>query len=128
MPKKQTNEHEEIEVIASSGNVYADTGHPNPEEAMAKAELAILISDAIKRKKLTQKKVAELIGVDQPKISAIIRGRLSGFTIDRLFRFLIALGIDIIIEAKPHISRTTQAHIHVIQQQPFRERRASALS
>ncbi len=46
MPKKQ----EEIEVIASSGNVYADTGHPNPEETMSKEELAILISDAIKRK------------------------------------------------------------------------------
>ena len=102
MPKKQAKEHEEIEVIASSGNVYFDTGHPNPEEAMAKAELAILISSAIKRKKLTQKKAAELIGVDQPKISAIIRGQLSGFTIDRLFRFLIALGMDIIIEAKPH--------------------------
>lgn len=122
MPKK----HEEIEVIASSGNVYADTGHANPEEAMAKAELAILISDTIKRKKLTQKKAAELIGIDQPKISAIIRGQLSGFTIDRLFRFLIALGMDIIIEAKPHTSRTTSAHIQVIQQQPLKGIRAIA--
>lgn len=117
MPKKQ---QEEIEVIASSGNVYADTGHPNPEEAMAKAELAILISYAIKRKKLTQKKAAELIGVDQPKVSAIIRGQLSGFTIDRLFRFLMALGMDIIIEAKPHTSRATQAHIQVIHPQSFK--------
>lgn len=115
MAKKQQQEQEEIEVIASSGNVYADTGHPNPEEAMAKAELAILISDAIKKKKLTQKKAAELIGVDQPKVSAIIRGHLSGFTIDRLFRFLMALGMDIIIEAKPHTSRATPAHIQVIQ-------------
>ena len=105
MSKKQVNEDEEIEVIASTGNVYADTGYPNPEEAMAKAELAILISNAIKRKKLTQKKAAELIGVDQPKVSAIIRGQLSGVTIDRLFRFLIALGMDIIIEAKPRIAR-----------------------
>lgn len=126
MPKKHTKEREEIEVIASSGNVYADTGHPNPEEAMAKAELAILISSAIKRKKLTQKKAAELIGVDQPKISAIIRGQLSGFTIDRLFRFLIALGMDIFIEAKPHISRSTPAHIQVIKQESFGERRATA--
>lgn len=125
MPKKQ-QEREEIEVIASSGNVYADTGYPNPEEAMAKAELAILISDAIKRKKLTQKKAAELIGVDQPKVSAIIRGQLSGFTIDRLFRFLMALGMDIIIEAKPHTSRATSAHIQVIQSQSFKGIRAIA--
>lgn len=69
---------------------------------MAKAEHAILVSGAIKRKKLTQKKAAEMIGVDQPKVSAIIRGQLSGFTIDRLFRFLITLGMGIIIEAKPH--------------------------
>jgi len=126
MSKKQAKKHEEIEVIASSGNVYADAGHPNPEEAMAKAELAILISNAIKRKKLTQKKAAELMRVDQPKVSAIIRGQLSGFTIDRLFRFLIALGMDIIIEAKPHISRKTSAHIHIIQRQSSGGRRAAA--
>lgn len=122
MLRKQAKEHEEIEVVASSGNVYADTGHSNPEESMAKAELAILISDAIKKKKLTQKKAAELIGIDQPKISSIIRGQLSGFTIDRLFRFLVSLGMDITIEAKPHTSRTTPAHIQVIQQ-PFKEKR-----
>lgn len=125
MNKKHSKE-QEIEVIASSGNVYLDTGHSNPEEAMAKAELAILISSTIKRKKLTQKKAAELIGVDQPKISAIIRGQFSGFTIDRLFRFLVALGIDIIIEAKPHMSKSTSAHIQVIPQQSFKERRATA--
>jgi predicted XRE-type DNA-binding protein len=125
MLKKQVKQHEEIEIIASSGNVYADTGHPNPEEAMAKAELAILISDAIKRKKLTQKKAAELMGVDQPKVSAIIRGQLSGFTMDRLFRFLLALGVDIVIEAKPHIPRSTPAHLFVLPQQSFTERRVA---
>lgn len=126
MSKKKSKEQKEIEIIASSGNVYADTGHPNPEESMAKAELAILIADTIKRKKLTQKKAAELIGIDQPKVSAIIRGQLSGFTIDRLFRFLVALGMDIIIEAKPHTSRTTPAHILVIQPPSFKGLRAIA--
>lgn len=123
MKRKKT---EEIEVIESSGNVYADLGFSNPEEMLAKAKLAILISDIIKERKLTQKKAAEVMGVDQPKVSAILRGYLSGFTIDRLFRFLMALGMDIIIEAKPHLSRTTPAHIQVIQQQSFKERRASA--
>lgn len=124
--KKQHKEPEEIEIIASSGNVYADTGHANPEEAMAKAELAILIAGTIKRKKLTQKKAAELIGVDQPKVSAIIRGQLSGFTIDRLFRFLMALGMDIIIEAKPHTCNTDLAYIQVLPQRPLKRIRATA--
>ena len=101
---------DEIEVTYSSGNIYADTNHPNPEEAMAKAELALLIATAIKKKKLTQKKAAALIGIDQPKISDILRGKLSGFTIDRLFRILRALGIGIEIgpiftekDEKPHL-------------------------
>lgn len=123
--KKKPKEPERIEIVPSSGNVYRDTGHANPEEAMAKAELAILIAETIKRKKLTQKKAAELIGVDQPKVSAIIRGQLSGFTIDRLLRFLIALGIDIIIEAKPHDRKTHIAHIQVLHQQPLKTRRAT---
>ena len=114
-------EKEKIEVIASSGNVYADTGHRNPQEAMAKAELAILITEAIKKKKLTQKQAAELIGIDQPKISDIVRGRLSGFTIDRLFRYLMALGMDIVIEAKPHKQRNTEPFIIVMMAKSFRQ-------
>ena len=121
MPKKEPKKQTELEIVAGSDNLYADTGHLNPEEALAKAELAIIISDAIKRKKLTQKQAAELIGIDQPKISAIARGQLSGFTIDRLFRFLMALGMDIIIEAKPHVSRITPAHIQVFQQQTLKK-------
>ena len=109
-----------------ANNVAEEPRYINPSKLNTKAELAIPISDAINRKKLTQKKAAELIGVDQPKISAIIRGQLSGFTIDRLFRFLTALGMDIIIEAKPHTSRATPAHIQVIQPPSFKGIRAIA--
>lgn len=125
MSKKKGESSEKIEIVASTGNIYADAGYLNPEEAMAKAELAMMIASAIKRKKLTQKKAAELIGVDQPKISAIIRGQLSGFTMDRLFRFLLALGMDIVIEARPHIPKTTLPCIQVMHQ-PIRLKRASA--
>jgi len=106
------------EVFVSSGNVYEDLGYDNPQEEMAKAELAILIADLIKQQKLTQKQAAELMGIDQPKVSAIIRGRLSGFAIDRLFRFLLALGMDIVIEARPHIRKAppTPPGIYVVPQ------------
>lgn len=117
---------EEIEVVESSGNVYADLGFANAEEMMAKAKLAILISEIIKERKLTQKKAAAIMQIDQPKVSAILRGYLSGFTIDRLFRFLIALGMDITIEATPHTPRATMPHIQVIKQNSFKERRAIA--
>lgn len=121
MFEKNLKVQKKIEDVAGSSKLRADTGHPNPEESSAKAELAILISSVIKRKKLTQKKAAELIGIDQPKISAIIRGQLSGFTLDRLFRFLMALGMDIVIEVMPHTSRSTAPYIQVIQPQSFKE-------
>lgn len=114
-----------IKVTESSGNVFADLGFKNPEEMMAKANLAILIGDAIKKRKLTQSKAAELLKIDQPKVSAILRGRLSGFTIERLLRFLLALGMDIIIEAKPHRQRKNLPHIRVL---PQLQRGKSALS
>lgn len=122
--KKNEEMLEEIDVIVSSGNVYADVGYPNPEEALAKAELAMLIADAIKRKKLTQANAAALMGIDQPKVSLIIRGKLSGFTIERLFRFLMALGMDILIEAKPHVSQSTKPSIQVIPPQSACQQRA----
>ena len=89
----------------SSGNVFADLNLPNSEEALAKAELARQIYLIIKKKKLTQKKAALILGIDQPKISALISGKLSGFSLERLFRFLNELGQDVTINVKPK-SRT----------------------
>ena len=88
--------------IESSGNVFADLEIPNPDEMLAKAELAVKIADILRRRRLTQVQAAAVLGVDQPKVSALIRGRLSGFSIERLLRFLLLLGIDISITIKPH--------------------------
>ena len=86
--------------IESSGNVFADLGSPRAEEALAKADLAQKIIDIINARRLTQIQAAELLDVDQPKISALTRGRLAGFSIDRLLRFLMLLGNDIEIKVK----------------------------
>jgi predicted XRE-type DNA-binding protein len=86
--------------IEGSGNVFADLGSPRAEEALAKADLAQKIIDIIKARRLTQIQAAELLDVDQPKISALTRGRLAGFSIDRLLRFLMLLGNDIEIKVK----------------------------
>ena len=83
---------DDIRVIGGSGNVFADLGLSEPEEELSKAQLASLIRDAIKRQRLTQARAAALIGLDQPKVSALVNGRLDGFSSDRLVRCLAALG------------------------------------
>ena len=88
--------------IESSGNVFADLGLPDADEMLAKAELAIKIADILRQRHLTQIQAAAILGVDQPKVSALIRGRLSGFSVERLLRFLLLLGADVSIMIKPH--------------------------
>jgi len=100
--------------IESSGNVFADLESPRAEEALAKAELAQKIIDIIRARRLTQLQAAQLLKVDQPKISALTRGRLSGFSIDRLLRFLMLLGQDIEITVKSRRPRSrTRARLLV---------------
>jgi len=79
-------------VTAGSGNVFADIGLPEPEEELAKAQLASCIRQVIKRQRLTQVMAAFRMGIDQPKVSAILNGRLANFSSDRLMRLLTALG------------------------------------
>ena len=90
-----------IKITESTGNVFADMGLPDAEEALAKAEIASSICDILAERKLTQAKAAAMLGVDQPKVSALVRGRLDGFSSDRLFRYLNALGRDVEIVIKP---------------------------
>ncbi len=106
--------NEEIKVTSSSGNVFADLNLSNPEERLIKAELTSRISRIIEQKKLTQMEAAELLGIDQPKVSALTRGRLSGFSTTRLLRFLNALGNDIEIVVKPKPESRSEAKITVV--------------
>ncbi|WP_438941525.1 helix-turn-helix domain-containing protein [Moorena bouillonii] len=78
----------EIEVQASSGNVFADLGLENSDELIVKAELARKISSIIANQGMTQAAAAKVLGVDQPKVSALINGKLAGFSIVQLFRFV----------------------------------------
>ena len=98
-----------------SGNVFADIGIPNPDLALAKAELVQRIRDVIKERNLTQARAAELLGLDQPKVSALVRGRVNGYSIDRIFRFLNVLGQQIEIHVRPIGSRSPSGRpgIHV---------------
>ncbi|MBI4465083.1 MAG: XRE family transcriptional regulator [Acidobacteria bacterium] len=88
------------EYTVSSGNVFADLQLPKPDEYLAKAELAARIIQEIERQRLTQSEAANILGIDQPKVSALRQGKLSGFSIERLLRFLLLLGRDIEITVK----------------------------
>lgn len=106
---------QEIKVQVSSGNVFADLGLENSDELLVKAELARKISSIITKQHITQAEAAELLGVDQPKISALINGKLSGFSTVRLFRFLNALGrdVEIVVKAKPKSRSQAQTRVVV---------------
>lgn len=103
-----------IEVEESSGNVFADIGLPNPEERLAKADLAIRITEAVRARRLTQIQAARILKIDQPKISRLLRGQLSGFSTERLMHFLTLLGRDVEITIKPTPPSRRQGHLRVI--------------
>ena len=86
-------------------NVFAAMGYPNAVEHSVKADFVLLIADLIKDRGITQTKAAEILGVSQPDISNILRGRFSGFGLERLLGFVNALGKDVrinITQAKEH--------------------------
>jgi predicted XRE-type DNA-binding protein len=84
-----------------SGNVFADLGVAEPERALAKAELAFRINTIIEGRGLKQVEAAELLGIDQAKVSALHRGRIAGFSTDRLIQFLNVLDRDVEIVVRP---------------------------
>lgn len=101
-PKKPQKKHlKDIEYTESSGNVFSDLGIPNPEEAVAKAEVTLKICEIIKKKKLTQAQAAKILKISQPKVSLLLRGYLTNFSLERLLRFLNGLGQNVYISITP---------------------------
>jgi len=96
MPKSKSLEQE-----PSSGNVFADLGVADAGEHLIKAGLVLKIDRSIRHRHLTQTAAAELMGIDQPKVSAMLGGQFRGYSVERLMRFLVALGHDVEIVVKP---------------------------
>src|ERR1019366_3269745 len=111
------NTNKEIPVTVGSGNVFADIGVPNPDEALLKAQLAYRLNQMIEKRELTQLAAAEILGVDQPKVSALRTGRLRGFSVDRLIRFLTLLGNDVEIVVRPAIHERGETRVNVLARQ-----------
>ena len=82
-------------IVRSSGNVFADLGLADADERQTKVRLAVAINDVLQRRGLSQVKAAEQLGINQPKVSALSKYRLEGFSVERLIRFLTALNHDV---------------------------------
>lgn len=103
---------EEMTYRVSSGNIFADLGVDAPEEHLVKAQLVGRIADAIAAHRVTQVRASEILGVPQPKVSALLHGDFTGFSLERLFRLLVALDNDIAIVVEPKSKE--QGHVSVV--------------
>jgi predicted XRE-type DNA-binding protein len=102
-----------IRYEVGSGNVFTDIGLPNAEEHLIKAQLVYKIDVLMKARKLNQTEAAELFGVKQPDVSKMLRGDFRQFSVERLMRFLVALGQDVEIVVKPHRNNRKAAQLRV---------------
>src|ERR1700681_827991 len=88
---------------AGSGNVFENLDRANADEALVKARLAEHIIAVIDRRRLTQEQVARVLGIEEPRVSQLLDGRLGEFSTDRLLCFLRAFDQDvqIVVKRKP---------------------------
>lgn len=91
----------EIEIVESTGNVYADMGDPDADAMLRKADIAMAIEDRIQALSLTQRAAAEITGIPQPRLSALRNGRFRGISETRMLDALRALGSDVEVVVHP---------------------------
>jgi predicted XRE-type DNA-binding protein len=111
--KAQKSSDERVE--PGSGNVFADLGFQDAEERLLKAKLASRIAELIDKKGWTQSQTAERTALDQPKVSRLLRGRLAGFSADRLFAVLNRLGhsVEVRISAKERAPEKSHTRVMI---------------
>jgi predicted XRE-type DNA-binding protein len=102
------------EITIGSDNIFADLGLENAEEMLIKAKLARQIYVCITDRQLSQTEAAKILGIDQPKVSNLINGKLAAFSIERLFRFLNALDRDVEITIKAKSSENNSARVIIL--------------
>lgn len=111
-----------IKYELGSGNVFADMGLADPEEHLVKARLARLINKAVAESGWTQQQTAKALGITQPKVSDLSRGRLKNFSVERLLEFLTQLDRRVAITVSHGDSPTEEI---VIPARVPKKRRAS---
>ena len=105
---------ERVAVYGGSGNVYADLGYPDAEDMLVKAQLVSKIAEIIERRGLTQTQAAKVLGLTQPKVSAMLRGQFRGFSERRLIDCLTSLGRDVQIVIRETPRHRAEGKITVV--------------
>ena len=123
MKNKEINKQLDYEI--GSGNVFADLGMENAEEELFKSDMIAEVADVLRKKCLTQAQAAKILGVDQPRISSLLRGKLDLFSVEMLIHFLTLLGQDVEVRVTPKSPRSRYGHLSFI---PISRRRTSISS
>ena len=92
-------------ITRGSGNVFADLGFPDAAERQAKLRLAYALNRVVDDRKLSQADAAKMLGLTQPKVSALRHYKLVGFSLERLMNLLTAIDHDIEIMIRPNPRR-----------------------
>ena len=92
-----------VEITRGSRNVFKDLGYPDATERQAKLRLAYALNQVLEQQELTQTAAAQLLGLTQPKVSALRHYKLAGFSVERLMTLLTVLDrdVEIVIRKKP---------------------------
>lgn len=88
-------------LFVTQDNIFEDLGLENSEELLARSELLSEVSRLIKASNLSQKEIAKVLDISQPKVSMLVSEKLSAFSSDTLFHYLRLLGCNIEIRLKP---------------------------
>jgi len=97
----------------TTGSVFHALGLPDADDLVAKSDLVARLERIIRMRGLTQAQAATLLGMDQPKVPALLRGRLDRFTIERLVRALRDMGQDVTLTVKPTATRSKHGRLVV---------------
>lgn len=113
--RRTRSKADDVRIEPSSGNVFADLGFVDAEEHVLKAEITLQIAQLIEKKGLTQSQAAARMKLDQPKVSRLLRGHFSGFSVDRLFAMLNRLGhsVEVRISAKERPPEKTRTRVSI---------------
>ena len=101
-------------ITRGTGNVFADLGFPDAAERQAKLRLAYALNQVLNGRALSQVEAGKVLGLTQPKVSALRNYKLAGFSVERLMNLLTALDqdVEIVIRKKPRSRKI--AHISVV--------------
>ena len=105
-----------VRLVQASANVFADIGVDHPEQTLIRAEVMAYVIEIIKERHLTPKSAAELLGIPQSKVSCLMNGKLSMFSLDHLFELLNTLDRDVEIVIRPKSRGERVATTHVLME------------